>query len=388
MLAHIIRGSAHIISSADGRSYPKPHLHPYRSQPRYIAAWICTLPAMATLAMFRSRGVILPRHVFRDLKNTTQTVPFKMEARRNFSSYLVSPQELDEALKKSPPSPVNPEPRIVPLCAAWFLPNDGRKGLDVFREQRIPKAKFFDLDKVIDKRSPYPHMLPSAKEFAAAMSELGIRKDDTVVVYDTKELGIFSAPRVGWTLKVFGHPKVHVLNNFKLWVEQGYPTESGEFYSVECSRYPIPKENPDDKVANYDEVREVALDFNKEGAEGIQILDARPEGRFKGTAPEPREGLSSGHMPGSVNVPFSSVLDPETKAFLPADQLKQLFETKGVDPAKPIISSCGTGVTAVAIETALEEAGYGSAEKRKVYDGSWTEWAQRVDPSDSLIRKD
>lgn len=327
---------------------------------------------MATLAMFRLRAATLPRHVFRDLRNNTQTASFKMEARRSLSSYLVSPKELDEALKKSPPSPVNSEPRVVPLCAAWFLPNDGRKGIDVFREQRIPKAKFFDLDKVIDKRSPYPHMLPSAKEFAAAMSELGIRKEDTVVVYDTKELGIFSAPRVGWTLKVFGHPKVHILNNFKLWVEQGYPTESGEFYSIECSSYPIPKVNPDDKVANYDEVREVALDSNKEGAEGIQVLDARPEGRFKGTAPEPREGLSSGHMPGSINIPFSSVLDPETKAFLPADQLKKLFEAKGVDPSKPIISSCGTGVTAVAIETALEEAGYGSAEKRKVYDGSWT----------------
>jgi thiosulfate/3-mercaptopyruvate sulfurtransferase len=296
-----------------------------------------------------------------------------MESRRSLSSYLVSPKELSEALKKSPPSPVSPEPRIVPLCAAWFLPNDERTGIQVFREKRIPKAKFFDLDKVIDKRSPYPHMLPTAKDFASRMSEFGIKKDDTVVVYDTKELGIFSAPRVAWTLRVFGHPKVHILNNFKLWVDEGHPTESGEFYSVDCSAYPIPKiEDLDAKVANFEEVKEVVLDHNKEGAEGVQVIDARPAGRFTGAAPEPREGLSSGHMPGSINIPFNDVLYPETKAFLPKEQLRKIFEEKGVDPEKPIICSCGTGVTAVVIETALEIAGYGSPEKRKVYDGSWT----------------
>ncbi|KXJ91277.1 rhodanese-like domain-containing protein [Microdochium bolleyi] len=309
------------------------------------------------------------------------------QARRNLSSYLVSPTELAEALKRSPPSPINSEPRVIPLCASWFLPNDERKGIDTFRQQRIPRARFFDLDKYIDKHSPYPHMLPSAKVFAEAMSELGIRKEDTVVVYDTKELGIFSAPRVGWTLRVFGHAKVHVLNNFKLWVEQGLPTESGEFYSVECNPYPIPKVETN-QVAAFEEVKDIAKDYNKEGSEGVQILDARPSGRFIGKDPEPREGLSSGHMPGSINIPSSAVLDPTTKAFLPKDQLRKLFEEKGVDPLKPIISSCGTGVTAVVIDTALEEAGYGSPESRKIYDGSWTEWAQRVKPQDSLIVKD
>lgn len=295
-----------------------------------------------------------------------------MGSKRSLSSYLVTPKELAEALKKSPPSPINSEPRVIPLCASWFLPNDERKGIDTFRQQRIPKARFFDVDKVKDKHSPYPHMLPDAKQFAAAMSELGIRKEDTVVVYDSKEVGIFSAPRVGWTLKVFGHSNVHILNNFKLWVEEGFPTESGELYSVECSAYPIPKLNPDDKVASFEEVKEITQDYKKEGAEGVQIIDARGGPRFTGEAPEPREGLSSGHMPGAINIPFNAVLDPETKAFLPKDQLKKLFQEKGVDPDKPIITSCGTGVTAVVIETALEEAEYGSADKRRVYDGSWT----------------
>lgn len=325
---------------------------------------------MATAAVFRSSRASLPRQSFKFM--TCQRQIGIMESRRNLSSYLVTPKELADALKKSPPSPINSEPRVIPLCASWFLPNDERKGIDTFRQQRIPKARFFDVDKVKDKHSPYPHMLPDRKQFAAAMSELGIRKEDIIVVYDSKEAGIFSAPRVGWTLKVFGHPNVHILNNFKLWIKEGLPTESGELYSVECSAYPIPKLSPDDKVASFEEVKEVALDYKKEGAEGVQIIDARGPPRFTGEAPEPREGLSSGHMPGAINIPFSAVLDPETKAFLPKDQLKKLFQEKGVDPEKPIITSCGTGVTAVVIETALEEAGYGSAERRRVYDGSWT----------------
>jgi thiosulfate/3-mercaptopyruvate sulfurtransferase len=294
-----------------------------------------------------------------------------MSAHRSFSSYLVTPKELNEALKKNAPSPISTDPRVIPLCAAWFLPNDGRTGIEVFREHRIPKARFFDIDKAIDKRSPYPHMLPDAKRFAGAMSELGIRKEDIVVVYDTKELGIFSAPRVAWTLRVFGHPKVHILNNFKLWVDEGLPTESGELYSVECCTYPIP-ELEESKVASFDEVKEVALDYNKEGSEGVQILDARSNARFTGEAPEPREGLSSGHMPGAISLPFNALLDNDTKAFLPADKLRAVFEEKGVDPNKPIISSCGTGVTACVIDTALEISGYGPPGARRVYDGSWT----------------
>lgn len=316
---------------------------------------------MAFIAVRRTARLGLPRVFFSNMA----------AGRCNFSSYLVTPKELDEALKKNPPSPISTDSRVIPLCASWFLPNDERTGIQTFREQRIPKARFFDIDKVIDKRSPYPHMLPSAKGFANAMSELGIRKEDVVVVYDTKELGIFSAPRVGWTLKIFGHQNVHILNNFKLWVEEGYPTESGELYSVECCPYPIP-ELDESKVASFEHTKEIAQDHNKEGAEGVQILDARPNGRFTGKAPEPREGLSSGHMPGSLSLPFTELLDPATKAYPSPDKLKSILSSKGIDPNKPIISSCGTGVTACVIETALEVANYGTSESRKVYDGSWT----------------
>ena len=296
---------------------------------------------------------------------------FKMNGIRSFSNYLVTPKELDEALKKNSPTKISTLPRTIPVCAAWFLPNDGRKGLDTFIESRIPNARFFDLDKVVDRHSPYPHMLPSPKDYAAAMSALGIHPDDVVVVYDTKELGIFSAPRVAWTMKVFGHDQVHVLNNFKLWCEEGYPLESGEIYSVECCPYQIPTLD-EPKIVEFEEIKEIAHDVGKEGAEGVQILDARPAGRWAGKDAEPRPEISSGHMPGSISMPMSELLDPKTKAFLPKEELVKVFQSKGVDPSKPIISSCGSGVTAAIIDAALGESGYAAEDKRRLYDGSWT----------------
>jgi thiosulfate/3-mercaptopyruvate sulfurtransferase len=210
---------------------------------------------------------------------------------RQFSSYLVTPKELSDALAKNPPTKISTSPRTIPLSAAWFMPNDihERTGLSIFKSERIPTARFFDLDSVKDHNSKYPHMLPTPETFADAMAELGIRKDDAVVVYDTSDLGIFSAPRVGWTLKVFGHDKVHLLNNFKLWVQQGFPTESGEPRKWERSQYPVPTLDQS-KVVAFEEVREIAKDFRKEGAEGVQILDARSYGRWSGKDPEPRRG--------------------------------------------------------------------------------------------------
>lgn len=318
--------------------------------------------------------------------------PASMAQSRHVSlkSYIVTPKELADAMTKNVPTKISTAPRVVPVCASWFLPNDpeGRTGYSVFQQQRIPSARFFDLDAVKDHDSKYPHMLPTAEGFAQAMQDIGIRKDDEVVVYDSKELGIFSAPRVGWTFKVFGHSSVHLLNNFRLWVEQGYPTESGEVKAAiwEPSHYPTPQVDPE-KVVKFAEVKDIANDYGKEGAEEIQILDARPHGRWAGTSPEPRPGLSSGHIPGSISVPHSELLDPETGALLPGNELRRIFESKGIDSAKPIISSCGTGVTAAVLDTALGEAEFGHANGRRLYDGSWTEWAQRVTERDRLISK-
>ncbi|OJJ51761.1 hypothetical protein ASPZODRAFT_88495 [Penicilliopsis zonata CBS 506.65] len=330
-----------------------------------------------------------PHRLVRPAMSTSQQLRQQTQSRQiSFSSYLVTPKELSDALKRNPPTKISTSPRVVPVCAAWFMPNDpeGRKGIDVFRKHHIPQARFFDIDVIKDNDSPYPHMLPTCETFAEAMSELGIRRDDEIVVYDTEELGIFSAPRLGWTLRVFGHPNVHILNNYRLWVRGGFPTESGDSAPVERSKYPVP--TYDSKlVVPFSEMKEIAKDYGKEGAEPIEILDARSYGRWAGTEPEPRPGLSSGHIPGSKSLPFQELLDPETKTFLPGVELRKVFEKRAIDPSQTIISSCGTGVTATIIETALGEAELGDPNLRRVYDGSWTEWAQRVKESDGLIKK-
>ncbi|CAD0093529.1 unnamed protein product, partial [Aureobasidium mustum] len=311
-----------------------------------------------------------------------------MSAQRamSLSSYLVKPAELNAALKGNAPTRLATSPRVIPLCASWFMPNDPEKrsGYEVFKQGHIPSARYFASCLASDP-SPYPHMLPSAQVFTQAMRKLGIRRDDNIVVYDSAELGIFSAPRVAWTLRVFGHPSIHILNNYKLWVEQGLPVEQGEQKDLPESQYPEPEIDPS-KVAAFEEVKEIAKDYNKEGREGVQILDARSFGRWSGVDPEPRPGLSSGHIPGSISVALPELLDPNTKTLLSRDELLDIFRTKGLDPTKPIISSCGTGVTASVIDAALTEAGFPET-NRKVYDGSWTEWAQRVQASDNLIHK-
>ena len=252
------------------------------------------------------------------------------------------------------------------------MPNDlqGRTGIESYKKKRISDSRFFDIDAIKDNESVYPHMLPTCEIFAEAMQKLGIRKDDDLVVYDTEELGLFSAPRAAWTLRVFGHPNVHVLNNFRLWCKEGFPTESGDPAAVEPSKYPVPAYQTD-MVVKYAEMKTIGYDHGKEGAEEIQILDARSKGRWEGTEPEPRPGLRSGHMPGSTSLPFQELLDPETKTLLPSEDLNQILTAKGIDPERPIISSCGTGVTAAIIEAALQEAKFGKINDRRLYDGSW-----------------
>jgi thiosulfate/3-mercaptopyruvate sulfurtransferase len=291
----------------------------------------------------------------------------------SFSNYMVTAKELNEALKKNARSKISTSPRTVPICAAWFMPNDlqGRTGIETFKAKRIPMARFFDIDQVKDHDSPYPHMLPTCEVFSEAMKKMGIRRDDALVVYDTEELGLFSAPRVGWTLRVYGHPNVHVLNNFRLWCREGLPTESGEPEVPEPSTYPMPNYQTD-MVVKFAEMKTIGYDYGKEGAEEIQILDARSRGRWEGTEPEPRPGLRSGHMPGSTSMPFQELLHDETKALLPPKELNQIFTSKHLDPQRPIIASCGTGVTAAIIEAALQQASFGKPDDRRLYDGSWT----------------
>ena len=234
-------------------------------------------------------------------------------------------------------------------------------------------------------------MLPaSGQQFADAMRSIGVRLNDTVVVYDTAELGIFSAPRVAWTLRVFGYPRVHVLNNYRLWVSKGLPVEEGEAkvkserkvdqwnhgrqndLNLSNHKQPFVVEANREMVASFEDVHDaVTSNVNNPSQARPLIMDARTRARWEGTQPEPRPGLSSGHMPYSASLPYSELLDPETKAFLPAPALKKVLEKYGVSSAPSVISSCGTGVTAAVIDTALSEAGV-SIKRRRLYDGSWT----------------
>lgn len=341
-----------------------------------------------TLAVFRGSIRAFPRpYALRKPHYAFYRMAFSSKAGR-YDEMLLSPKDAADriALNESNSS----TSRIVPLCAAWFLPNDpqGRTGRNVFAEKRIQNARFLDIDAVKDEDSPYPHMLPTAEHFAQAMSDLGLKRDDDIIVYDTHELGIFSAPRVAWMLQVFGHPKFHILNNFRLWVEQGYPIDTAEPSSdkQEITNYPVPNFDVD-RVITFRGVRDIVKEKGQEGSEGVQIIDARSAGRFSGDEPEPRPGLSSGHMPGSINLPLPEILDPKTKAFLPEEELSRLFESKGLDPKRPIVTTCGTGVMAAALDTALQAAQFGSEVDRRVYDGSWTEWAQRGSETDGLIEK-
>ena len=210
-----------------------------------------------------------------------------MTSKSPFPSYLIRPSVLANALR-DPPS----DTRIIPLAAPWFLPNDAqqRTGRQVFEQSRIPGARFIDVDGVKDAASPYPHMLPSAQTFADSMSELGIQKDDVVVVYDSKELGIFSAPRVAWMLKVFGHDRTHVLDNYKLWVEEGLPVEEGKPQEGwEKTQYPLPSDKDvKSRVKDFEEVKDLAK--NHVIGKKVQLLDARSKGRWEGKEDEPRKG--------------------------------------------------------------------------------------------------
>jgi thiosulfate/3-mercaptopyruvate sulfurtransferase len=232
----------------------------------------------------------------------------------------------------------------------------------------LPGALFFDIDALSDPASPYPHMLPTTESFAASMSALGVADSDIIVVYEQE--GVFSAPRARWMLRSFGARHVHLLDGgLHAWTEARRPTESG------------PVERPAANfhaTLNSEAVHDLSQ-LKQSLAKHQQVLDARSAGRFQGTAPEPRPGLSSGHMPGATSIPFTDlVADGRLK---PLDELRHLFASKAVDLQKPITTTCGSGVTAAVVALSLELAG---ASQVSLYDGSWAEYAQQPN---AIIKK-
>lgn len=247
--------------------------------------------------------------------------------------------------------------------ASWYMPNEKRDAEAEFKAAHIPGAVFFDIDIIADLTTDLPHMMPAARDFSRAVGGLGIGNDRMVVVYDGS--GIFSAPRVWWMLKAMGHDQVKVLDGgFPKWKREGRTIESGpaKISAAEFSATPRPA-----IMRDFGEV--MGIVENK----SAQMVDARSPGRFYGSEPEPRAGVRGGHMPGAANVHFRSLLTQDG-TFKPPAQLRDIFASAGIDPQRPVVTTCGTGVTAAILKLALDDIG---APDVALYDGSWTEWGSR-----------
>ena len=250
---------------------------------------------------------------------------------------------------------------LVILDGSFILPNQDRNAYDEFCNAHIPGAQFFDIDRVADRTNPLPHMLPSAQEFEKAVGELGIDNQTKVVVYDNN--AFMASARVWWTFRAFGHGNVFVLNGgFKRWRAEGREIEN------EIIETPARKFHSDfnpDLVCDLERMKSIINDGSH------TILDARSPGRYSGNNPEIRPGLRSGHIPGSVNLHYATLVNSETGEFPPVGQLEALYSRTGVDPKTPIVTTCGSGVTACILALGLYCL---NIENIPVYDGSWSEW--------------
>ena len=275
---------------------------------------------------------------------------------RQFADPLVSTAWLAQHLDA-------PDVRIVD--ASWFMPGSPRDAKAEFAERHIPGAVFFDIDEIADTDSPLPHMLPSPVKFSARVRKLGLGDGSRIVVYDSS--GILGAARVWWTFRVMGHEDVAVLDGgLPAWLAEDRPTDDHDPQPGE--RHFSPRV-ASDLVRDLNQIKRV-LDDGRE-----QVVDARPAPRFKGEVPEPRAGLRTGHMPGALNVPVGSVIAPDGR-MKSAEEIRAVFEDAGVDLKKPIVTTCGSGITASVLSLALARTG---KDRVGVYDGSWSEWGGRAD---------
>ena len=266
------------------------------------------------------------------------------------SRWLVSTDWLAEHLR---------DPGLVVVDGSWYLPAENRDGFEEYLAAHIPGAVFFDVDEIADHSRGLPHMLPPPDVFSLHMARLGISNGDKVVVYDGA--GLFSAPRVWWTLRIFGMQDVFVLDGgFPKWRAEGKPVEAGMVTREPTHFSAIFNEA---MVANLERIKKTLVDRS------AQVVDARSAARFRGEAPEPRPGVRSGHMPGSLNLPSGKLV--EDGALASPQKITAAASEAGIDPSRPVITSCGSGVTAAILWLALDSIG---KEPQALYDGSWAEW--------------
>ena len=256
------------------------------------------------------------------------------------------------------------DPDLLVFDATKYLPTDGKDGLEEFGRAHIPGAGFFDIDVIADPDTALPHMVPTPGRFERLMGALGVSNGSRVVFYDQK--GIASAPRGWWMMGLFGHDAAFVLDGgLPKWLREGRGYESGPPVAVTPAVF----------QATFRATRLRGTGDMLHLDPDTVVLDARSAGRFDGTAPEPRPGLPSGHMPGSRSLPFTALLNPDGMMLDP-DRLHAVLADAGADGGRPVVTSCGTGVTATILTLALQRAGLPVG---AVYDGSWTEWASRPD---------
>jgi thiosulfate/3-mercaptopyruvate sulfurtransferase len=254
-------------------------------------------------------------------------------------------------------------PGLAIIDGSWYLLASGRDARSEYRTGHIPGAVFFDIDAIADQTTSLPHMLPNSVAFASAMRKLGLGDGMRMIVYDGE--GLYSAPRVWWTLRAFGVADVAILDGgLPKWKAEGRPLEEGE--TLRQPRH-FTARFDHSMVAELDQVRQALMG-------GTQVVDARSPVRFRGDAAEPRAGLRSGHMPGSFNLPYQNLI--EGGRLRPKAELQTAFATAGVDVTKPIITSCGSGISAAILTLALATLGHS---RSALYDGSWAEWGGRVD---------
>jgi thiosulfate/3-mercaptopyruvate sulfurtransferase len=250
---------------------------------------------------------------------------------------------------------------LVVVDSSWYLAAMQRDAKAEYREHHIPGAVFWDLDLLSDQRTPLPHMLPDPETFAREVGNLGIADRDRIVVYDGSGANL-SAPRVWWMFRVHGHDEVAVLDGgMGKWLAEGRRVESG--LVSRPGRTFVARFRPE-------LVRSLAQVEASVGRPDVQLLDARSPGRFIGAEPEPRPGLRSGHIPGAKNLPYGELVAPDG-TLLPPEELARKFRAAGIDLDRPVVTSCGSGVSACALALGLEAAGH---QRYAVYDGSWAEW--------------